>query len=163
MYACVCMAHTYTCVQIANRHTCVCIANTSAGNATFCADSRAGFVAHGIVIPNCIVKALRQFCNTNSYFTNVEWIALSLFFNCNLKQCHCIHSDCKLTLTLYYLTQFYIRYTANLTVTLCKFENTNSIQIWFHTQTWYLSNLLHKHIFQHLEIYLKKTRKLQHF
>ena len=30
-------------------------------------------------------------------------------------------------------------------------------------QTWYLSNLLHKLIFQHLEIYPKKARKSRHF
>ena len=54
-------------------HTCVCTANTSAGNATFCADSRAGFAAHGIVIPNCIVKALRQFC---SMYMNVYMLQL---------------------------------------------------------------------------------------
>ena len=29
-------------------------------------------------------------------------------------------------------------------------------------QTWYLSNLLHKHITKHLEIYPKKMRKLRH-
>ena len=54
--------YVYTCRKYA--YMCVCTANTSAGNATFCAYSRARFAAHGIVIPNCIVKALRQFCNT---------------------------------------------------------------------------------------------------
>ena len=107
MYACICMANTYTCAQTANTHTCVCIANTSAGNATFCADSRAGFAAHGIVIPNCIVKALRQFCHTVAYFTNVELlysstVALSIAIACIL-------GDCKITLTLSYQAQFHMK------------------------------------------------------
>ena len=97
----VCMANTYyTCVYgkylymcMYSKYVCIhgfvwqiyirvfAIANTSVGNATFCADCRAGFAAHGIVIPNCIVKALRQFC---SMYMNV-------YINVYIYECKLIH------------------------------------------------------------------------
>ena len=81
---CVCVQHIHICLYGFVWQICIrvfAIANTSVGNATFCADCRAGFAAHGIVIPNCIVKALRQFC---SMYMNV-------YINVYIYECKLIH------------------------------------------------------------------------